>query len=527
VAAGIFSVDDCTFAQAVGVLAAEVGLIGLPRLSLAMAGLLTWSAIASIAAATAAAAAAAVVDASIPDSATAAAGDGSTGSGPRLLQLPFGLLQRIAQHLCDDLTAASSSSSSSSEGASCALQELSCTCTLLRQAVLATLPQLTLTAQQLGNLAACQHTFTSAAVLTLEVRPPLHLGQVFSSTAGQIKGSDQAAQQTQPAAAAAAAGPYSELLRIMPRALMRLPYVRHIVLRGISSGLLPLLQPLQQLPHLQDITIWGRKGKLGLLPAVLAHCVAAAALPGQSPAAAASQCHPAGAPSSVIAADRSARRYAAQPHLPLVQPAAAEAAAGPKGSYKAAVLRRLSSSSSSSSKPTAVAMDTPPSSSSSSSSSNDQAGELVCQAASMPRSLLPLQNLSCLRKLTLRRLNLCSVRYSSGGSSSSSSSSRTFCPLSMLAQHLTRLQALCLQQVTLDRASLASLAGKPGPALLGQAGDALKVLQPLTGLRSTLQVRWCGAGCRFNCYGFRSVCQGGFGFQMFAEKTCRSTQITS
>jgi hypothetical protein len=469
-----------------------------------MAGLLTWSAIASaIAAATAAAAAAAaVVDASIPDSTTAAAGDGSTGSGPRLLQLPFGLLQRIAQHLCDDLAAASSSSSSSSssEGASCALQELSCTCTLLRQAVLATLPQLTLTAQQLVNLAACQHTFTSAAVLTLEVRPPSNLGQVFSSTAGQIKGSDQAAQQTQPAAAAAAAAPYSELLRIMPRALMRLPYVRHIVLRGISSGLLPLLQPLQQLPHLQDITIRGRKGKLGLLPAVLAHCVAAAALPEQSAAAAASQCHPAGAPSSVIAADRSAGHYAAQPHLPLVQPAAA----WPKGSYKAAVLRRLSSSS----KPTAVAMDTPPSSSSSSSSSssNDQAGELVCQAASMPRSLLPLQNLSCLRKLTLRRLNLCSVRYSSGGSSSSSSSSRTFCPLSMLAQHLTRLQALCLQQVTLDRASLASLAGKPGPALLGQAGDALKVLQPLTGLRSTLQVRWCGAGCRFNCYGFRSVC---------------------
>jgi hypothetical protein len=112
---------------------------------------------------------------------------------------------------------------------------------------------------------------------------------------------------------------------------------------------------------------------------------------------------------------------------------------------------------------------------------------VVCQAAAMPRALLPLHDLSCVRKLTLRRLNLCCIHYSSGGGSSSS---RSFCPLSLLAQHLTRLQALCLQQVTLDRASLASLAGKPGPgwAGLGQAGDELEVLQPLTGLRSTLQV---------------------------------------
>ena len=68
--------------------------------------------------------------------------------------------------------------------------------------------------------------------------------------------------------------------------------------------------------------------------------------------------------------------------------------------------------------------------------------------------MLPLHDLSCLRKLTLRRLNLCSIRYSSGGGSSSSS----FCPLSLLAQHLTRLQCLSMQQVALDSASLASLA---------------------------------------------------------------------
>lgn len=417
-------------------------------------------------------------------------------STPRLLQLPFSLQQRIAQHLWDeDLTTnARTTSTPTTASSSCsrALLQLSSTCVLLRRAVLATLPHLVLQLQQLPDLAACQHSFASTAVLTIEVRT----------------NSDPMTAQD-----------VLQLQQAMPHALARVPYVRHVAFKGMRSALLPLLQQLQRLPHLQEVTLVGRKGKMTVLPWVLAHANTAAAQQAAQQAAADQAVAPQQQP---VPQQLQQATSAVQSALPAQAPPKATACRSYKDmllacrnagslfsrqgssawgrnstSTKSSTNSAKSSNSSITAKgPRRFKQD--PGSSKTSSSSGSMAAKAqvprdgMLAAWRVPQPGPIVHNLSSIQRLTLRRYNLCSIRYSvasssttnDGGSGSSSSiSSGSFCPLALLAQHLTRLQTLSLQQVVLDRASLASLAGSPWPAWR-QPGSPR---QPPTALRSCLQ----------------------------------------
>jgi len=419
---------------------------------------------------------------------------------------------------------------------------------LLRQAVLASLPQLTLQLHQLSDLSACHQTFSSVAVLNLEVKGT---GAVSLQEALQL-------QET------------------LPKALARLPYVRHVAFKGMRSVLLPLLQPLQRLPHVQEISLQGRKGKMTVLPQVLSLARASAQQAAQQAEEQAAQ-QAAAQQAAEQAARNAEAQQAAEARAQAARQQAAQAAAqqahappAPRKSYKDIILAgarpgaTINSTAVSSSKgigssngsgnsgkngngsgnsgsgrcsgaastlskagwrkvkanansityssglvstscrrgkqqPTT--RSTPSSSSNrlivhlnASSSSSGRSGTTAAEAVAVPSSaaLVPsprpgpiVHDLSSLRQLTLRRYNLCSVRYSSSSSAGGgcNSSSSSFCPLALLAQHLTRLQALSLQQVVLDKGSLASLAGSPWPAWR-QPGSPP---QPPTVLRSVLQ----------------------------------------
>jgi hypothetical protein len=97
---------------------------------------------------------------------------------------------------------------------------------------------------------------------------------------------------------------------------------------------------------------------------------------------------------------------------------------------------------------------------------------------------------STIQRLTLQRVNLCSlypITSSKTPRSSSSSSVRVACPLSWIAQHLTSLRSLTLQNVTLERGSLASLTSLESCTRTpwSKPGSLQQLMTPLT---SSLQV---------------------------------------
>jgi hypothetical protein len=372
---------------------------------------------------------------------------------------------------------------------------------LLRQVVLATLPHLSLALHQLPVLSACQHSLLSVSRLNLQASTdsstmlPQH---TFLQNQAINRDSD------------------------WRTALARLPYVRHVVLRRMGSGLLLHLWPLLQLQHLQEITLQVRRSKDGLLDAVakqaghfiqlacaelfadqqalLIHEAAEQQLLAGSDASVADR-----SPAQHAAADRTAAAAVPHPSAAPADPAAARPGATPR-SYKGAVL--FGAASHRSSVPDAATTATLcidagqggveedyssrlGSSCSSSSSSSKQTGS---QAA---RMLTPPASLSTIQRLTLQRANLCSLYATQGSSAARSSSSRSSsklpvaCPLSWIARHLTNLRSLALQNVSLERGGLASLTSLETCAEPPwcQPNSQQQLLTPLT---SSLQVRMPG-----------------------------------